>query len=398
MIENQLTNPRGSTEGTTPKSPNRSPEVVALLGCLAELVRMDVEMATGLPAGLYTSRAFYAAEQAALFEEGWLCVGREDDVPAPGDYLVSDIGALSLATLRGQDGVVRNFANTCLHRMTRLLSGKGNCRGRIVCPYHAWTYRDDGRLDAAPHMEKAVGFDVGALRLKELRTELWEGFIFATMNPTTAPVAERLRPIEHVVGRYRAVGYGKVLDLDVVSEANWKLIHENFMETYHLPFVHRTSLGKQESIGVAAGFDSSDAYSIHRTVKHRESPRGIAHPSNDVLTGEWRQTTVVLSVFPSLLLILCPDHLWYLLTHPVDVGQTHVTFGLSYAPEVLADVGKKALADTWRPYYVNLNGEDRAIVESIQEAARSPLATPGRLSPLERFTLDLARYLVAGVR
>jgi phenylpropionate dioxygenase-like ring-hydroxylating dioxygenase large terminal subunit len=95
---------------------------------------------------------------------------------------------------------------------------------------------------------------------------------------------------------------------------------------------------------------------------------------------------------------LCPDHLWYLLTHPVDVGQTHVTFGLSYAPEVLADVGKKALADTWRPYYVNLNGEDRAIVESIQEAARSPLATPGRLSPLERFTLDLARYLVAGVR
>ena len=384
-------------EGTLATPPNRGPEVMALLGRLAEIARMDIKAATGLPARLYTSRAFHAAEQTALFENGWLCVGRSDDVPAPGDYLVSDIGNVSLATVRGQDGVVRNLANTCLHRMTRLLSGKGNCHGRIVCPYHAWTYFDDGRLDIAPQMDKAVEFDTGALRLKELRTELWEGFVFATMNPTIAPVAERLRPIEPVVARYRAAGYRKVLDLDMVSEANWKLIHENFMETYHLPFVHRTSLGKQESIGVAAGFDASDAYSIHRTVKHLDSPRGIAHPSNDVLTGEWRQTTVVLSVFPSLLLILCPDHLWYLLTHPMDVGRTRVVFGLSYAPEVVADLGAGTLADTWRPYYLNLNSEDRSIVESIQTAARSPLATPGRLSPLERFTLDLARYMIAGL-
>jgi phenylpropionate dioxygenase-like ring-hydroxylating dioxygenase large terminal subunit len=320
-------------EGTTATPPNRSPEVMALLGRLAEIARMDVKAATGLPPGLYTSQAFHVAEQTALFEDGWLCVGRSEDVPAPGDYLVSDIGNLSLATMRGQDGVVRNLANTCLHRM----------------------------------------------------------------NPTIAPVAERLRPIEPVIARYRATGYGKVLDLDMVSDANWKLIHENFMETYHLPFVHRTSLGKQESIGVATGFDASDAYSIHRTIKHLDSPRGIAHRSNDVLTGEWRRTTVVLSVFPSLLLILCPDHLWYLLTHPMDAGRTRVVFGLSYAPEVLADVGAETLADTWRPYYDNLNAEDRSIVESIQKAARSPLAAPGRLSPLERFTLDLARYLVSGL-
>jgi len=374
------------------------PEVSALLDRLAEIASKGAEAATGLPARLYTSPAFYAAERKALLEDGWLCVGRADDVPAAGDYLVSDIGDLSVATLRGRDGVVRTLANTCLHRMTRLLSGKGNCRGRIVCPYHAWTYRDDGRLIAATHMEGAVGFDPGSLRLRELRTELWEGFIFATMNPALAPVAERLRPIEPVVARFGATRYGNVLDLEMESAANWKLIHENFMETYHLPFVHRTSLGKQESIGVATGFDASDAYSIHRTLKHLDSPRGIAHPSNDVLTGEWRRTTVVLSVFPTLLLILCPDHLWYLLTHPMDAGHTRVTFGLSCAPEVLADAGKEKLAEQWRPYYVNLNSEDRAIVESIQKAARSPLATPGRLSPLERFTLDLGRYLLVSLR
>ena len=376
---------------------DHAPEVAELLARVAETAQADPTTANALPAGVYTSPAFYEAEQATLFQRGWLCLGRADDLPSPGDYLVTDIGTISLVTLRGRGGAIRSFANSCLHRMTRLLDGKGNCAGRIICPYHAWTYRDDGQLAAAPHMDKAAGFDPTALRLKELRTELWEGFVFATLDPDIAPVAERLRPIDHVIGRYHAAGYRKVLDLERTTEANWKLIHENFMESYHLPFVHRGSLGKQESIGVASGFEASQAYSIQRSIKHLDSPRGLAHPSNTLLTGDWRRTTVVLCDFPTLLLILCPDHLWYLLTHPVGVGRTQVSFGLSYAPEVLADVGKEALADQWRPFYDTINAEDQAVMESVQKAARSPLALPGRISPLERFTLDLARYLVAGL-
>ena len=376
---------------------DHAPEVAELLARVAETAQADPTTANALPAGVYTSPAFYEAEQATLFQRGWLCFGRADDLPSPGDYLVTDIGTISLVTLRGRGGAIRSFANSCLHRMTRLLDGKGNCAGRIICPYHAWTYRDDGQLAAAPHMDGAAGFDPRALRLKELRTELWEGFVFATLARDIAPVAEQLRPIEDVIARYHAAGYGKVLDLEMTSEANWKLIHENFMESYHLPFVHRGSLGKQEAIGVATGFEASEAYSIQRTIKHLDSPRGIAHPSNTELTGDWRRTTVVLCVFPTLLLILCPDHLWYLLTYPVGVGRTQVSFGLSYAPEVLADVGKEALADQWRPFYDTINAEDQAVMESVQKAARSPLALPGRISPLERFTLDLARYLVAGL-
>ena len=376
---------------------SHAPDVMELLSCVAETAQADPTTANALPAGVYTSPAFYEAEQATLFQRGWLCLGRADDLPSPGDYLVTDIGTISLVTLRGRGGAIRSFANSCLHRMTRLLDGKGNCAGRIICPYHAWTYRDDGQLAAAPHMDGAAGFDPRALRLKELRTELWEGFVLATLDPDIAPVAEQLRPIEDVIARYHAAGYGKVLDLEMTTEANWKLIHENFMESYHLPFVHRGSLGKQEAIGVATGFEASEAYSIQRTIKHLDSPRGIAHPSNTVLTGDWRRTTVVLCVFPTLLLILCPDHLWYLLTYPVGVGRTQVRFGLSFAPELLAEVGKEALADQWRAFYARINAEDQAVMESIQTAARSPLARPGRLSPLERFTLDLARYLVAGL-
>ena len=183
---------------------DHAPEVAELLARVAETAQADPTTANALPAGVYTSPAFYEAEQATLFQRGWLCLGRADDLPSPGDYLVTDIGTISLVTLRGRDGAIRSFANSCLHRMTRLLDGKGNCAGRIICPYHAWTYRDDGRLAAAPHMDKAAGFDPSPLRLKELRTELWEGFVFATLDPDIARLAERLRPINHLIARYHA--------------------------------------------------------------------------------------------------------------------------------------------------------------------------------------------------
>ena len=135
---------------------DHAPEVAELLARVAETAQADPTTANALPAGVYTSPAFYEAEQATLFQRGWLCLGRADDLPSPGDYLVTDIGTISLVTLRGRGGAIRSFANSCLHRMTRLLDGKGNCAGRIICPYHAWTYRDDGQLAAAPHMDKAA--------------------------------------------------------------------------------------------------------------------------------------------------------------------------------------------------------------------------------------------------
>jgi hypothetical protein len=110
---------------------SHAPNVAELLSCVAETAQADPTTANALPAGVYTSPAFYEAEQAMLFQRGWLCLGWADDLPSSGDYLVTDIGAISLVTLRGRDGVIRSFANSCLHRMTRLLDGKGNCADHL---------------------------------------------------------------------------------------------------------------------------------------------------------------------------------------------------------------------------------------------------------------------------
>jgi choline monooxygenase len=368
-------------------------DIAAVLDELRAAAAREVTRAASLPPPVYTSANFHALERAGIFHRDWLAVCRAEDVPDAGDYVTCDMADLSFFALRGRDGNIRCFANTCRHRMSRLLSGAGNCGGKIVCPYHAWTYRDDGRLVGVAHMEKSEGFQLADHRLAELHTEVWGGFVFATMNKAIAPVAERLSGIANVTERFGMAGYRKVLREDFETQANWKLIQENFMETYHLPHVHRTTLGTQEPVGIARGFEATDAYSIQLTEKYDDSPRGHAHPANTVLTDEWRRTTVVLAIFPTLLLILCPDHLWYFLTHPQEAGRTRIRFGLSYAPEVVADKGLASLQAQWGPYYSQINGEDKAIVEGVQRAARSPLAKPGRLSYLEQFTVDLSRYL-----
>src|SRR5262249_27763461 len=156
------------------------------------------------------------------------------EIPKLGDYLTFSIDDQPIVTLRCRDNRVRSFSNVCLHRMMRLADGRGNC-ARIVCPYHAWTYDIDGRLLAAPHMKRTPGFVPGEHRLAEIRTEVWEGWIYVTLDPDAASVTELLAPLRDTVAAYDMAGYVPVVSQDHVWSTNWKLLTENFMEGYHLP-------------------------------------------------------------------------------------------------------------------------------------------------------------------
>ena len=108
-----------------------------------------------LPASLYTSPGVLRLEQEGLFSKMWVCAGREADIPAAGDYFTHQIAGESVIVMRGGDGAVRAFYNVCRHRGARLLDaacGKG--LSRVVCPYHAWTYRLDGTLTQVPRMDE----------------------------------------------------------------------------------------------------------------------------------------------------------------------------------------------------------------------------------------------------
>ena len=145
-------------------------------------IRKPAIEAWTLPPHCYTAPEFYRAEAKHLFMKVWNFIGRADRIPKAGDYFAVDYVGVPIIVLRGQDGAVRAFANSCRHRGARLVDApRGEGLERLRCPYHAWTYALDGRLVGAPHMQEAVDFDKAEYPLHEAAVAEWEGFLF--VNP-----------------------------------------------------------------------------------------------------------------------------------------------------------------------------------------------------------------------
>ena len=365
-----------------------------LLRSLGDSANRPLSEATAMEPGLYRSEEILGLEHELIFNREWLCVGRAADIKAPGDYLTFRIGDQPVVTIRGKDGVVRSFANICLHRMMQLLTGSGNCR-RIVCPYHAWTYDIDGRVIGAPYMDKSAGFKPREQKLPEIRTEIWHGWVYVTLNPQAPAVAEQLAELDGIVSRYRMEHYVPVATEDYVWNTNWKLLTENFMESYHVPVTHRKTLGSWLPLDDIEFPAETHAGFTYETFTKGETARyGRAHPANTRLEGRWRYTTVMPTVYPSHMYVAAPDHLWYLSLRPRAVGEVHVRFGVALAPEVLAALeDREAFTRETVAFFDQVNNEDRFVVEGIYGGARAPLARAGRRNWLERELHDFVGYL-----
>ena len=372
---------------------NDTQAILSRLACAADRELPD---ASAMPREVYVSEAFHDLEMERIFGRQWHCAGRAESIPRAGDYLTWRIGRQPVVVVRQKDGSLKALSNVCRHRMMKLLEGSGHCR-RIVCPYHAWTYDLDGQLVQARHMERTRGFDAEKVRLPEIRCDVWQGWIYVTLDPDIDSPAARLRNLEGIIADYRAHDYVEIDRQDHVWKTNWKLLTENFMEGYHLPVTHRQTVGAYFPVEdtVFGEDDDEGSYTFQWFTKTSRAPVGTAHPKNERLSGRARRTSVLGTVFPCHMFVLAPDHLWYLSLHPRSPGEIDVRYGLAFAPEVMADSedldvrirDAKAFLDA-------TNEEDRVIVEGLYEGVQAPLAEPGRLSWLEKENLDFARYIV----
>ena len=188
----------------------------------------------GLPAAWYHDPEHYRRELDAFWYRRWLAACREEEVPDSGNWLVVRIGGQSLVVLRDENSSIKAFHNTCRHRGSILCekeSGKF-ARGRIVCPYHAWTYDLAGRLVATPRRMETPDFDAKDFPLFEVAARSWGGFVFVCLaSPKEASFPEKYRNYG-----FENLRIGKRIVADV--KANWKLLAENFAECFHCPPVH----------------------------------------------------------------------------------------------------------------------------------------------------------------
>jgi phenylpropionate dioxygenase-like ring-hydroxylating dioxygenase large terminal subunit len=371
-----------------------SDEAASILESLAATARLEPKKAQTAPPAFYRSEDIARLETERIFKRDWLCAGLAAEIPEQGDYITFSIAEQPIFVIRDERGAIRSFSNVCLHRLMRLLDGRGNVR-RITCPYHAWTYGLDGRVLGAGHMGRPPHFDRRDYCLPEIRTEIWEGWIYVTLNRQAPSVAGMLAPLHADVARYDMASYVPVARQDHVWATNWKMLCENFMEGYHLPVAHKATVGAWFPVEDTEFKPEVYAHFTTQTfTKDENATYGRAHRDNARLEGRWRFTSVMPTIFPTHMYVLAPDHFWYLSLRPKSVGEVHVRFGVALAPEVAAsEADLPGYVDRLVGFFDRVNEEDRVVVESIYRGAASPLAEPGPLSWLEREIHDFQIYL-----
>jgi len=140
--------------------------------------------------------------------------------------------------VRGKDGKLRAFRNTCRHRGSRVLSGSGQCGKAIRCRYHGWTYRLDGSLIGMPEVRSFGDIDKSALGLLPARVEELCGLVFVNLELGATPLSELVGDLAEHLAPYRIPSLTPFSSLEGHQSVNWKIVIDNYLEGYHVPIAH----------------------------------------------------------------------------------------------------------------------------------------------------------------
>ena len=205
----------------------------------------DPKKASTLQAAWYRDESIYAIERAGIFRHFWQYIGPSGLTKEAGSFLTTAIDGLQLVVVRGHDGVLRGFHNICRHRGGPIAKppqdGHSLHFGKtklLTCQYHGWSYALDGNLAAASHMQEAEDFAPKDCRLPQVAVKEWYGFIFVNLDLAAAPFTDHVAGIAETVERDMKFTerFFKRFEYDV--DANWKIYCDNYLEGYHVPFLH----------------------------------------------------------------------------------------------------------------------------------------------------------------
>ena len=209
-----------------------------------DMAKLPEPEVTGKPVSgeRYYSHEFMQKEWDHMWTKVWLIAGLEEQIPNAGDFMTSEVGKESIVCTRDKEGKVRAFYNVCQHRGNRLVHEETGHGDVMMCNYHGWRFGLDGELKFVPNKENFLeGNPCGKLRLKELPCELWAGFVFFSFDENAQTLAEYLGPVYSQVNTYDLPRMKRTHWVTIEGDFNWKVVQDNFNESYHLPYVHQNS-------------------------------------------------------------------------------------------------------------------------------------------------------------
>jgi len=331
------------------------------------------------------SEGIFAEEQKRIFSKQWVCVSHQNDIATAGDYLLAQIAGESVLVVRDQSGEVRAFYNTCRHRGTRLCEeDKGHFRQTIQCPYHAWTYGLDGRLLGAPHMEQCEGFDKAAYPLNEVKTGLWEGFIFVSLAENPVPLETVFAPLSGKFSHWNLPKLRSAKRIEYDVRANWKLVFENYSECYHCPLVHpalskitpydsaENDLTEGPFLGGFMPITSGNGLTM--------SGNACALPVGEI-KAEDHKRVFYYSIFPNMLLSMHPDYVMVHQIWPQSAGRCFIYCDWFFHPDAFGqpNFNPNDAIEFWEM----TNKQDWHVCELSQQGIASRSYQPGPYGPRE---------------
>lgn len=357
--------------------------------------RLPVNYASTLIPEAYRCATFARLEEERLWATSWVCVGYTQQLAQTGDTFLARIGDQSLIVTRSGPDSLHAFYNVCRHRGAQILSADGNYKF-LRCPYHAWGYDLNGRLKGTPYFQEGEvtpqereiydssgmkAFDKAEYSLLPVSVAVWGNFVFVNLDPNCRPLQAQLGDVPERTANYPLTDLVLTKTVDYRIEANWKLVAENYMEYYHLPWVHPT-LNRVSHLNNHLPWQGEGMYYGMTTFPLDEDPevsldKGL--PPMPGLDGDEERAARWLWLFPNVAVSLLPYHLAVMLLTPDGPGRTREKFDFFFHPNALLSPDFEAEAQKVYDLWHLTNMEDIGIVEAVQRGVTNRAYRGGRM-------------------
>jgi choline monooxygenase len=345
-----------------------------------------------IPARAYTSAAAHQLEQERIFAAGWVWAGYAHWVDEPGQVKPVTVAGQPLLMIRGDDDQIRVFHNSCRHRGMALTEEPIKVKRRVQCAYHCWSYDLDGKLAVTPYFQRerqgrSGPADKSALGLLPVACRAWAGMVFvdlsnreigtatASFDQFIAPLAQRWSHIDF--SRIRLADE-RVFDV----AANWKLVVENFLDFYHLPFIHPQVGPVDSSLDVddevLAPQIIGGSYPRGATGKAAKTSEALPFLGDVPLDKTENQD--IFCVFPNALLFLEADWFQVIGFEALSADRTVEHMAIFVDQDGASEdhsVNRKRLADV----LFGVNEQDLPILDKLQTGRYSPASDRTSLVP-----------------
>jgi len=355
-----------------------------LVGAGIEKSRLPLAEAWHLPGYIYESPELYALEKDKIYMKDWLAVARAEEIAAPGDFMTFEIVGEPIVVSRHKDGKLYAYYNSCAHRGVAVAAGRGNA-AKFTCPYHAWTYDLSGKLLGAGFMDNVEGFDPETCRLRPVKLDVWEGWVFVNFDERAAPLGEFVAEFAGAFGQFGQGRFKLTGKMESTFDCNWKLINENFVDLYHFQTLHPTTLVNWPKPGSYpwtpmrhGGY--ATFYENNMPVLDTLRPLGPAPWLPDEIKAKPMFGGAGF-LTPNFTTFVRPYSIAQIIVWPLGPNRTHLCQYIT-VPETYFDLAPD-LMDRVKELHelmTIITEEDRPMIESLQKRVGTRGFKPGRLS------------------